>query len=1463
LHAWNDGAYEYAYAAVKNRWAISNGVWIKSGEKMRIVRRQASDFFGGNSLRMLVLTAFIAIGGLPSASFAQGIHVTYPSCNGRGAPLYSGDYFLGCYNISGTSGIRINTNPGNASNPYYQTTTGTTIANRDPTKKCGVGNPIIPSTGNKIEEETDFESSGEMPLSLMRTYNRYWQGAGLFGQYWVSNLDYKLSFGTTAVNACYPRPGGGTCGIGTNTIIYAWRPSGSVIKYTKNAADGVFYEDKPSPVAKIVPQADGRFVLYGEDSRVETYSSAGYVSSINNEQGIGWTYTYINTTYPYRVTHTSGRYVEFTWTNGQLTAVRDPGGNYFGYSYTANAFGAGLHRLESTFKPGQPATTITYHYPNSSSPYLLGKSFGGIRYSTFGYDGNGYATSTEHSGLDKYTFAYTEGANGLLTVLETNPRGKKTTYIYKNGAITSVTGQPSTYCPDTTYGLTEYDSNGYPIMKSDFNNNKTAYAYNAKGQLSQMIEAYNTPQARTTLYAWSATRNRLASVEVVGSRRTQFAYTADHRVASVTETNLSANGVANQSRVTAYLYTAHANGMLASMTVDGPIAGSGDAVVTSYSAQGDVISVTNSLGHATIYSNHNGLGQPGRITGTNGDIVDYLYDAQGRIITERRWIAGVAADTASTYNAQGLRVAVTTPDGVTTNYEYDNARRTTRAWRVANGTVASGASKEDQLYSYDAMGNLIQIDSRKLIGQYESQCIRWRQTPEGPECMQEQQIWVESPIVTQRGFIDYDELGRVRARRGNNGQETRYTYDPNGNVKTVRDALFQFTTMTYDALDRLITSTDPLNNITRFEYDASDRITKVTDPKNLNTTYVYDGFGQLWAQYSPDTGTSTFQYDASGLRTHATRHDGSALSYTYDAVGRLTWYGTGTQGRAYGYDWCNSGKGRLCEANYGQGTRHYGYTPEGQIAVTRDVTVGLVMDDWTGYSYDNMGRLTGISYPSGVGAGYGYNNGKLTTMTATIAGATQIVAGSINYQPFGGINNWTYGNSLQRLQQIDLDGRLTAIHTDNVQGLYYQHNANDEITQITNGADASLTQTYAYDALSRLTQQNLPGNTFALGYDATGNRTARTDNGVTTNYVYPATSHKLQSAVSPSLSRSFNTNGVGNIDAWTGADGASNSTTYDAYQRLKTHTRNSTITTTYQYDALDQRVAKTAGIATTHYSYGGQNQLMTELTRFNTGAKSAWTTYLWLGGQPVGLVKGNTMYWVHPDHLGRPEMVTNASGQRVWRAANWAFNRGIVQDGIGGYNLGFPGQYYDAESNLWHNGFRDYEPTLGRYLQSDPIGLAGGVNTYVYVMNSPINSVDSLGLEACLLTTVGPGGVRDHAAIYTSRGDGSGGAAIYDPAGAFGAANGGGEGAIVTGDAASIDKFRDFHKSQTVEATCKNTSKAEEESIINKAMTLPYAEPFDCAIRSSTALSGHQSFRNVEAGTFWPGNLLRQVRDSP
>lgn len=126
-------------------------------------------------------------------------------------------------------------------------------------------------------------------------------------------------------------------------------------------------------------------------------------------------------------------------------------------------------------------------------------------------------------------------------------------------------------------------------------------------------------------------------------------------------------------------------------------------------------------------------------------------------------------------------------------------------------------------------------------------------------------------------------------------------------------------------------------------------------------------------------------------------------------------------------------------------------------------------------------------------------------------------------------------------------------------------------------------------------------------------------------------------------------------------------------------------------------------------------------------------------GTATGGGQGAQVYYVQPDHLNTPRMITDSSNNVVWRWDNAEpFGNNVANEnpaGLGAftYNLRFPGQYFDRETNLHYNGMRDYDPQTGRYIESDPIGLDGGsLSTYVYVNNQPTRYVDPDGLQLVL-----------------------------------------------------------------------------------------------------------------------------------
>jgi RHS repeat-associated protein len=211
------------------------------------------------------------------------------------------------------------------------------------------------------------------------------------------------------------------------------------------------------------------------------------------------------------------------------------------------------------------------------------------------------------------------------------------------------------------------------------------------------------------------------------------------------------------------------------------------------------------------------------------------------------------------------------------------------------------------------------------------------------------------------------------------------------------------------------------------------------------------------------------------------------------------------------------------------------------------------------------------------------------------------------------------------------------------------------------------------------------------------------------------------------MTQTVGNNAAGNVNSFSQALGQVTSLTYNQAGRLATTSGSAGKITQYTYDAFGHRLVKVgAATATSIYSYDAQGHLLQETDDLG-GTR---VDYIYLDDRPVATIQpsNNAIYFLHDDRLGTPQRATNSSQGLAWTTKYQPFGQTSTLPALIVQDLRFPGQENDLETGLYHNGFRDYAPTLGRYLESDPIGLAGSSNTYAYVGDNPSNQIDPAGL---------------------------------------------------------------------------------------------------------------------------------------
>ena len=242
------------------------------------------------------------------------------------------------------------------------------------------------------------------------------------------------------------------------------------------------------------------------------------------------------------------------------------------------------------------------------------------------------------------------------------------------------------------------------------------------------------------------------------------------------------------------------------------------------------------------------------------------------------------------------------------------------------------------------------------------------------------------------------------------------------------------------------------------------------------------------------------------------------------------------------------------------------------------------------------------------------------------------------------------------------------------------------------------------------------------------------ETGSSPNYSYAATNHRL-SAVG-NKSRSYDPSG--NTTA-IGSGGQAQKFVYDDRNRLRDYKVGNNVRASYRYNGKGEQVLRidtTMAANSRQYLYDEAGRLLGEYTTAGTRIQE----YVWLDDILVGVLSshdGGAFQYVETDHLGTPRAVVNPANNAIiwrWNMNDTAFGDHAPlgdPDGNGQIytlQLRYPGQRADPISGLNYNYFRDYDPGTGRYLQPDPIGLAGGMSTYGYVGGHPLSAFDPLGL---------------------------------------------------------------------------------------------------------------------------------------
>lgn len=673
-----------------------------------------------------------------------------------------------------------------------------------------------------------------------------------------------------------------------------------------------------------------------------------------------------------------------------------------------------------------------------------------------------------------------------------------------------------------------------------------------------------------------------------------------------------------------------------------------------------------------------------------------------------------------TYNSRGQLLTTTDPTGVGVLNSYHSTNG-----NLLSSTLDPGGIDAVTGYGYDVIGNLASTtDPRLNVTEYGYDNNR-RKTHTLSHNGN-----VAAPLIAAQKTI-YDPLGRVTTEQAGTAfsgttvtawQTVKsMTYTETGKVKTEENGAGNRTTYTYEDMDRVFQIEDPVSRRTRFDYNVAGEVLKeiraygtarqqdyatytyslngqrktVKDANNNRSEYFYDGFDRLkklcfpqstLGQNAPNAADcEQYEFDENGNRKKLIKRDGLEILYVYDNLNRekLKDWPDGAANDVFSdYDLAGRPLWKRFGSTGGQGIDYtYGDTAK---RLTAETSFGRVL----AFEYDDNNNRTRVTHPD---------------------------TNYISYE-YDALNRMTYVR-----ENGAMSGAGVLAH--------YEYDALSRRDYLTRGNGT--TSDFGYDDASRLTSlsQDLGGVSFdatlGLGYTlASQLRTRSTTNTALGWWAAPQTS---ETYVANGLNQYASVNGVnythddnGNLTG----DGT-RSFGYDVENRLTSVSGSASMALTY--DPLGRLRQTVSGPTTTQYLYDGDR-----LTAEYNGSGSGTLIRRYAHGagvdEPIVWYEGAGLTdrrWLHSDERGSVIAHTDGSGA----ASPYSYGPYGEQSSWSGSRFSYTGQIMLPEVRLYHYKARVYDPGIGRFLQTDPIGYDDDVNLYAYVGNDPLDRTDPTGAE--------------------------------------------------------------------------------------------------------------------------------------